>query len=206
MSIAINTNAPNNILAINCGTSTPRLSGSVDITSFPNLTSFICLENDITAFSALDPMPSLLVLLLSSNKLTGTFYLSGFSNLQNLDLRDNRFSNIQTAVMPTVLALNLDSNPLSGTFNLDSYPNIVSLDLSNTSVSALNTSTGSLTSLQNLVARYADFTGTFDATIFPNLTSLDLLWNGLTAVPTFSVGNKIETLNLYYNPIVGILI
>jgi hypothetical protein len=204
MSLSIITANPNNIYAINCGTSTPRLSGSVNITSFPNLTSFICVDNDITSFTAPDYMPSLLVLLLSSNKLTGTFYLTGFPNIQNVNLNNNLFNTvIEPPIMPSILTLNLDSNPLSGSFDLDRYPNIVSLDLSNTSVSALNTSTGSLTSLQNFVAQNASLSGNFDATIFPNLMVLNLSGNKLTAFPTFSIGNKIETLILARNPIVG---
>jgi hypothetical protein len=47
MSLTIKTSNPNNVLAINCGTSTPKLGGSIDITSFPNLTSFVCADNNI---------------------------------------------------------------------------------------------------------------------------------------------------------------
>jgi len=200
MSLSIKTSNPNNIYAINCGTSNPKLSGSVNITAFPNLTSFICVDNDITSFTALEYMPSLLVFLLSSNKLTGTFSLTGFPNIQNVNLNNNLFDVIiEPDVMPSILTLNLDSNPLSGSFNLDRYPNIVTLNLSNTSISALNTSTSSLTSLQSLVAEYAKFTGTFDTTKFPNLTSLDLYSNNLTAI-NIPPNSPIQVLNLYYNP------
>jgi len=91
MSLSIKTSNPNNIYSIDCGTSVPKLSGSVNITSFPNLTSFICVDNDITSFTAPEYMPSLLVLLLSSNKLTGTFSLTGFPNIQNVNLNKNLF-------------------------------------------------------------------------------------------------------------------
>ena len=112
MSISINTSNPNNIYAINCGTSTPKVGGSIDITSFPNLTSFACESNDITSFTASEPSPSLVNLSLSGNKLTDVINLPAFQNLTNYNVRYNAL----TGEVP-----DLDNNPNLKYF--DAYSN-----------------------------------------------------------------------------------
>jgi hypothetical protein len=89
MRLSIITDNPNNIYAIDCGTSTPKFSGSVNITFFPNLTSFVCKDNDIKNFTGSNITTSLSVLNLSGNKLT---VLPILSSLGNFNASDNQLS------------------------------------------------------------------------------------------------------------------
>jgi hypothetical protein len=72
----------NTVTAINCGTSSPRLSGTVDISAFPNLQQFRCNSNDITALSGYAQNSNLTTVQFFDNKLTGPIpSLSALTNL-----------------------------------------------------------------------------------------------------------------------------
>jgi len=61
----------NQVTSINCGTSLPKLSGSVNLTYFPNLTSFTCISNDIISLSGYNENSNLKILKCNDNKITG---------------------------------------------------------------------------------------------------------------------------------------
>lgn len=89
MSLTIKTLSPDKIYAINCGTSTPKLSGTIDITSFPSLTSITCTNNDIENFIVSNTNSSLANIVLSNNKLSGNLDLSVVPNIKNIDVQHN---------------------------------------------------------------------------------------------------------------------
>lgn len=61
-----------NITAINCGASSPRLSGTVDISAFPNLENFTCTSNDISAIRGYENNSNIKLLRYEQNKVTGS--------------------------------------------------------------------------------------------------------------------------------------
>jgi hypothetical protein len=60
------------ILRINCGTSAPRLGGTIDLSIFPNLEYFTNNNNDITAISGYEDNPKLLNFNYARNRVTGS--------------------------------------------------------------------------------------------------------------------------------------
>jgi len=73
-----------NITSINCGTSSPRLGGTVDISAFPNLQKFTCNSNDITALFGYANNINIKDLRFNDNKITGT--LPSLSSLTNVEV------------------------------------------------------------------------------------------------------------------------
>jgi Leucine-rich repeat (LRR) protein len=81
------------ITAINCGTSSPKLGGTIDISDFPNLQQFICNNNDITAISGYENNANLTTIQFLQNKVTGVIPpLSGLSNLQEFRCGTNQLT------------------------------------------------------------------------------------------------------------------
>jgi hypothetical protein len=72
----------NTVTAIDCGTSSPRLSGTIDLSAFPNLQEFRCNNNDITAISGYENNANLTFINLGTNKITGN--LPSFAGTPNL--------------------------------------------------------------------------------------------------------------------------
>ena len=117
----------NTVTQINCGTSSPRLGGTVDISAFPNLQQFRCNSNDITALSGYAQNSNLQVVQFFDNKVTGSipslstmtnlvdFYcftnqltgsipsLNGLTNLKNFSC----FTNQLTGSIPSLSGLTL---------------------------------------------------------------------------------------------------
>lgn len=72
---AINLNASSgnaSVTSINCGTSVPALGGTVSLFQFPNLTSFKCNNNEITALGGVSGLNQLTTLEYGGNRITGT--------------------------------------------------------------------------------------------------------------------------------------
>jgi len=96
------------ITNINCGTSSPRLSGSINLTNFPNITGFTCNSNDITSIFGYQNNTKLRTIAFSSNKITGSIpSLSANTDLVTYNCR----SNLLTGSIP----------PLSGNRNLQFF-------------------------------------------------------------------------------------
>lgn len=75
------------ITTIDCGTSTPKLGGSINLSTFPNLISFKCVDNDIASVDSLSRNVLLQTLRLENNNLTT-------QNIQNIttDIFNNKTS------------------------------------------------------------------------------------------------------------------
>jgi Leucine-rich repeat (LRR) protein len=82
MNINVIPQSPAVITSINCGTSTPKLSGSIDVSFFPNLINFSCVNNDIVSFTGYSGNSNLRNIYVNNNKLTDPIpSLSGLTNL-----------------------------------------------------------------------------------------------------------------------------
>jgi hypothetical protein len=106
-----------NVTQINCGTSSPRLGGTVDISAFPNLQQFRCNQHDITALSGYAQNSNLTLVEFFQNQVTGSIpSLSGLNNLQTFRCNINQL----TGPIPSLSGLNnlrafrCDTNQLTG--------------------------------------------------------------------------------------------
>jgi hypothetical protein len=124
----IPSNGLNQITEINCGTSSPRLGGSVDLSLFPNLTNFINNNNDVTSISGYENNPNLLNMNFARNKITGNIpNHSSNSSLVGFFC----FFNLLTGSIPSLSANTqlqnyyCDRNQLTG--NIPNFSNNVNL-------------------------------------------------------------------------------
>ena len=93
----------NTVTAINCGTSSPRLGGTVDISAFPNLQQFECNSNDITALYGYAQNSNLTYVQFFDNNLTGPIpSLSALANLEVFYCYNNNL----TGPIPSLTGLN----------------------------------------------------------------------------------------------------
>lgn len=74
MATVINLNpedGPEAVIGIDCGTSSPKLSGTIDVSAFKNLENITCNGNDLTEVTGFYDNPNIKIVLVASNKLTG---------------------------------------------------------------------------------------------------------------------------------------
>jgi hypothetical protein len=106
------------ITAINCGTSVPRLGGTINLSEFPNLLDFICNSNDITAISGYETNANLRNIQFQQNKVTGPIpSLTALTGLETFRC----FTNELTGSIPSFISnvklvdFNCAQNALTGT-------------------------------------------------------------------------------------------
>jgi hypothetical protein len=81
------------VTGINCGSSSPKLSGTVNLSAFPNLQDFRCQNNDITAISGYQNNANLTFINLVNNKITGPLpSFTGTPNLTTAVYNNNLYS------------------------------------------------------------------------------------------------------------------
>ena len=105
------------VTLINCGTSSPKLGGTVDLSAFPNLQDFRCHSNDITAISDYSQKSTLTHLLFHDNLITGPILnLSALTNLQFFSCDRNQLTGSIPSLSGLVNLISFNSflNPLSG--------------------------------------------------------------------------------------------
>jgi len=184
--------SPNlNVTQIHCGTSSPRLSGSLNLSLFPNITDFACNNNDIVSILGYDKCTKLRTLNFALNKVTGQILsLENLTALRNLYAHDN----LLTGSIPS-LSVNLQlrdfivyTNQLTG-----SIPNLNNLGfLSNFNVAG-NQLTGIIPSLSantGLIQCYFDknqFTGFAGGPVSSTLGTFQAQNNQLTSIAVNSI-------------------
>jgi hypothetical protein len=111
------------IRSIHCGTTTPKASGSMDITSFAALTSFTCTNNDIQHFQGFDNK-HLQVLSLELNKLQDLNIESVSRSLGTIRLNNNPLTD---AAIENIVEVLVDAGRTStdGTCELHLPDNII---------------------------------------------------------------------------------
>ena len=94
----------NQVTEINCGTSFPRLGGTVYLSHFPNLQKFTCIGNDINAVTGYENNSKIVLFNVFDNKITGTIpSLSGMTELDTF----NFYLNQLTGSIPSLSGLTL---------------------------------------------------------------------------------------------------
>jgi len=201
------------ITFIDCGSSSPRLGGSVDISAFPNLQDFRCNSNNITALSGYAQNSNLRVVEFFDNKVTGSIpslsslnalrefrcdrnqitgtipSLDGLSALRNFQCQIQLGTTKLTGPIPSLSGLNelrffqCHENQLTGTI-----PSLSGLNLLNTFICHTNQLTGTIPSLGGL----------------NELRAFQCHENQLTGtIPSLSGLNLLISFNCYTNQLTG---
>lgn len=160
-------NGPLSVTSINCGTSTPKLGGSIDVSPFVNLTSFTCIGNDIVSLTGYENHANLTLLDCWNNKIAGSIpNLSGMTSMTTfkiyLNLLSGTIPNENIAGLSAIQIFNYSDNQITGQIptNLNALPTLTRYICYN------NKHTGgipSLTGLTNLERFYCygnELTGT----------------------------------------------
>lgn len=132
--------SPSSVTSINCGTSSPKLGGTIDVSSFPNLTSITCAGNGITKFQGYGALTNLVDITLNNNEFNqvGFETLSNKPGLRTLNFAGsvtNQYIN-WTGAFPDLSAntalviVNINNSSLTGSnLNLSALTNLTSLNI-----------------------------------------------------------------------------
>ena len=83
----------NTVTAIDCGTSVPKLGGTIDLSAYTNLTDFRCVGNNVTSISGYDSNSNLINFYCGNNLIAGNIpVLSALTQLQIFDCAGNQLS------------------------------------------------------------------------------------------------------------------
>lgn len=105
------------VTQINCGTSSPKLSGTIDISAFSNLKEFRCNSNDITDLNGYAGNSNLRFIQFTNNKITGSIpTLSANTQLRTFNCHTNQLSGVIPDISNNTELLNFvcHNNKLSG--------------------------------------------------------------------------------------------
>jgi len=204
----------NTVTAINCGTSIPRLSGTIDLSAFSNLQNFRCVSNDITSVTGYENNSNLVSFVVTDNKLTGSIpALSAFTNITTLQYN----SNLLTGPIPALSALkqceilSFSNNQLTGPIpSLSGLANLLFFYCQNQTGAKL---TGPIPKLSGspLLRQFWCFDNNLSGPI-PSLSGLNNLQdfrcytNQLTGpIPSLSALNDIRFFNCSSNQLTGFI-
>ena len=123
-------NGNSSVVAINCGTSSPKLGGTINVSAFTNLTSFTCIGNDITAIDGYTNNNNLKVLSFSNNKVTGR--LPSLSACTSLNVFNCNYNPLTGSIPSLTSNINLEEfqcgdNDLTG--SLPALSSLTSLSI-----------------------------------------------------------------------------
>jgi hypothetical protein len=133
--------SPNlNVTQIHCGTSSPKLGGTIDVSSFPNLTSITCAGNGITKFQGYGSLTNLVDIELRDNEFNqvGFETLTNKPNLRTLNFAarvGNQYINWtgsfpDLSAITTLAAVLINNSSLTGSnLNLSALTNLTSLQI-----------------------------------------------------------------------------
>jgi hypothetical protein len=133
--------SPNlNVTQIHCGTSSPKFGGTIDVSSFPNLTSITCTGNGITKFQGYGSLTKLVDITLNNNEFNqvGFETLTNKPNLRTLNFAgsvSNQYINWTGAfpdlsAITTLATVNINNSSLTGSnLNLSALTNLTTLSI-----------------------------------------------------------------------------
>lgn len=151
------------ITEIDCGASTPRLGGTVNLSTFPNLTNFNCNGHDITTINGYENNANLKNIRFFDNKITGVIpNLSAMVELQRFECYKNQI----TGYIPRLSGLvnlrnfNCSDNLLTGSIpSLSGLVNLRDLSFHTNQLSGSIPSLSGLTFLNNFGLHTNKLTG-----------------------------------------------
>jgi hypothetical protein len=139
------------ITAIDCGSSTPKLGGTIDVSAFPNLISIRCISNGITRFQGYGPLTNLVAIEMGDNAFgaaQGNFEtLSNKPNLETINF---------------YATIGLQYNSWTGSFpDLTQNTQLKNVLINNTSLMGNNLDLSMLTKLELLFIQFNLLSGNF---------------------------------------------
>lgn len=144
-------NGPASIRAINCGSSSPRLGGTLDVSAFPNLTSIRCVSNGITKFQGYGPLTELVTINLADNA-----FGADQGNFETLSNKPNLREVSMQAQVPA------QYNNWTGTFpDFSSNLNLEIIRINNSSLTGNNLDLSMLTKLRIVSIQFNLLQGSF---------------------------------------------
>jgi Leucine-rich repeat (LRR) protein len=179
MATVININpedGPSAVTKIDCGTSSPKLSGTIDVSAFENLEDLTCDGNDISEITGFYDNPNIKIVLAATNNLTGPIPdLTSMTSLERYWVMNNE----HTGSFPNINGLselgliNVGNNNLTGTLPADlqslGVPNLFRYNVyANSFTGAISDCTG-MTKLQFVLADgndLTDFTGGVEPSLY----------------------------------------
>jgi hypothetical protein len=139
------------ITAIDCGTSTPKLGGTVDVSAFPNLTSIRCKSNGITRFQGYGPLTNLVSIEMGDNA-----FGAAQGNFETLSNKPN----LET--ISFYATIGLQYNSWTGSFpDLSQNTQLKNVLINNTSLTGNNLDLSMLTKLELLPIQFNLLSGNF---------------------------------------------
>ena len=189
MATVINLNpedGPSAVTKIDCGTSSPKLSGTIDVSAFENLQDLTCDGNHITEIAGFYDNPNIKIVLASQNKLTGTIPpLTGMPSLERYWVMVNEhtggFPNING--LSKLGLINVGDNNLTGTLPADlqslGVPNLFRFNVYTNSFTGAIPDCAGMTKLQYVLADGNDLTD-FTGGVEPSLYRFMAQGNNLT--------------------------
>jgi hypothetical protein len=203
------------ITGINCGNSSPKLGGVINITSYTDLKSIICTNNDITNIQNTSSNTSLEYVNLSFNKITGLLPIIPMTNnLKHFDIRNNLISGFipnLSSFSPRLEYFNCQDNFISGNF-----PNIVSPVLTglrvfvtdnNTQITGYIPALSGLSQLYSFYVNDNNLTGSIPNLNFnPVLNAFSASSNNLTGIiPVLSNNSVLLVFGVQNNLLTGVI-
>jgi hypothetical protein len=215
----------NPVTSINCGSPGPgslQLGGAIDITQFPDLSSFVCPNHGIVSFKGFNSCPKITNFILTNNNISGFFnsVFPNFSNRTNMVtfvIQNRNFSRfpLLSGTIPDLSSLTnltnftVQSNNLTGPI-----PNLNNNRSLQTFAAAQNRLTGDIPSLSALtrIDVFLCDNNSLSGSI-PSLSSNKLLRNfnaavqrgiGLTGnIPSLSGNPRLESFTVARNSLTG---
>ena len=84
---------PSAVTKIDCGTSSPKLSGTIDVSAFENLQEIRCRSNHITEITGYTDNTNIQTIFVDDNKLSGSIPdITGMSSLQLINYGKNQLT------------------------------------------------------------------------------------------------------------------
>lgn len=181
-------NGQESITGIDLGSSSPRLSGAVDISTFANLNTFTCTGNDITSISDYTHNVNLINFNVADNKLTGSI-----PNLSGLPLLTRFYcgSNLLSGGMPDLRSnsdelkdFRCEGNMLKGPIaNLDGMSGLENFRCNNNQITGFIPALSGLTNLKDFRCQTNQISGNIpEINNLINLTDFFVGVNKLTGV------------------------
>jgi hypothetical protein len=113
------------ITKINCGTSSPRLGGKINLSAFPYLQDFRCSSNDITEISGYENHRNLEILIFDNNKISGSIPNLANTNLYMFVCYTNQINGTTPNFSSGIQIVSIHTNELVGSIPiLTGYQNL----------------------------------------------------------------------------------
>ena len=200
-------NGNQSVVSINCGTTSPKFGGSIYLDSFPNLSSFTCIGNNIVSIDGYKDNGNLVFIDYSNNRVTTP--IPSFTNLAKIKTY-NCFENLITGPLPSISPVvntleffRAYTNALTG--SIPPFSPTTKLSAYNVGRNSLSGVIPPLTGLSN-IQRFHCYENNITGNI-PPLSSLGFLIefncyrNKLTGnIPELSGCNSLQIFNCYENP------